>query len=71
MPRPHVTCEHRSIGDIDAPLVAKSVYEYLFSSNDGMIKLDDIPYALDDATQKLRAQGLHPSRWAPFIHLGL
>jgi hypothetical protein len=48
--------------------VAKSVYDYLCSQE--QIKVDDVAYALDDAIQKMRSQGLPPERWAPFIHLG-
>jgi CHAT domain-containing protein len=60
-----------SMGDVDGPIVAKTVYEELFTGDGEMLDFDVIPYALDDAVQKLRAQGLEPSRWAPYIHIGM
>jgi hypothetical protein len=32
---------------------------------------DDVPYALDDAVQKLRKAGLDPSFWATYVHIGI
>jgi CHAT domain-containing protein len=60
-----------SMGDVDGPVVAKVVYEELFAGSSDMVDLDVVPYALDTAVRKLRAQGLEPSRWAPYIHIGL
>jgi CHAT domain-containing protein len=60
-----------SMGDVDGPIVAKNVYKELFAGNGDMLDFDTIPYALDAATRKLRAQGLEPSRWAPYIHIGM
>jgi hypothetical protein len=36
-----------------------------------MLDFDVVPYALGDAVRKLRAKGLEPSRWAPYIHIGM
>ena len=57
--------------DQDGPRVAQSVYEAIFpsSSSDGELDADAIPYALDDAAQALRLQGLPPERWATYIHI--
>jgi hypothetical protein len=56
------------MNDVDGPLVASTVYKCLFENetlNPGLI-----PYALDEAVQKLRLQGVSPSRWATYIHMG-
>jgi CHAT domain-containing protein len=60
-----------SMGDVDGPMVAKSVYEELFAGDSDVLDLDVVPYALDAAVRKLRVQGLAPSRWAPYIHIGM
>jgi hypothetical protein len=57
--------------DIDGPLVMTAIYEQLFNGESEYLHPDDIAYALDDAVQELRRRGAHPTRWAPFIHLGL
>lgn len=59
------------MGDIDGPLVAQTVYRQLFSEKASLLSPDNIPYALDDAMSHLRLRGLHPSRWASYIHLGI
>ena len=59
------------MGDVDGPLVAQTVYTQLFQDVSDYLDPDIVPYALDEATQMLRARGLHPSRWAPYIHLGV
>lgn len=56
------------MNDIDGPVVAKAVYRELLKGE--FLDLDVVPFALDSAVRKLRAQGLPPSRWAPYIHLG-
>jgi hypothetical protein len=58
----------RAIADIDGPKVAKWFYEELLAKD--VLDADDVAYALDVATGKLRASGVHLSRWAPFIHMG-
>jgi CHAT domain-containing protein len=60
-----------SMGDVDGPIIARIVYEKLFSGNSEMLDFDIVPYALDAAVQKLRAQGLEPSRWASYVHIGM
>jgi CHAT domain-containing protein len=61
-----------SMGDVDGPIVAQTVYRELFKGSDSeVLDFDIVPYALDEAVQKLRAQGLEPSRWAPYIHIGM
>jgi CHAT domain-containing protein len=60
-----------SMGDIDGPIVAKTVYEELFAGDGDILDFNVVPYALDAAVRKLRAQGLEPSRWAPYIHIGM
>jgi hypothetical protein len=54
--------------DVDGPAVAAVIYKCLYEED----KVDpgDIPYALDDAVQALRQQGLSPSRWATYVHIG-
>jgi hypothetical protein len=47
------------------------VYKELFAGEGDVMNFDVVPYALDAAVQKLRAQGLEPSRWAPYIHIGM
>jgi CHAT domain-containing protein len=60
-----------SMGDVDGPIVAKTVYDELFAGDCDMLDFDIVPYALDTAVRTLRAQGLEPSRWAPYIHFGM
>jgi CHAT domain-containing protein len=60
-----------SMGDVDGPVVAETVYtELLKSAKNGVIDLEVVPYALDLAVRKLRTSGLPPSRWATYIHMG-
>lgn len=54
--------------DSDGPVVAETVYTELV--NQGALDLDTIPFALDQAMGKLRSRGVHPHRWAPFVHIG-
>jgi CHAT domain-containing protein len=60
-----------SMGDIDGPLVAETVYRELFAHDGDVLDFDVIPYALDLAVRKLRDQGLEPSRWATYVHIGV
>jgi CHAT domain-containing protein len=60
-----------SIGDVDGPVVAETVYRKLFEGEGETLDFDIVPYALDEAVRKLRNQGLEPSRWAPYIHIGM
>jgi hypothetical protein len=59
---------NRTMGDEDGPSMAQSFYEALLENE--LIQLEDIPYALDVAVQKLRAAGVPANRWATYIHLG-
>jgi CHAT domain-containing protein len=59
-----------SMGDADGPIVTKTVYSELFAGDGDMVDFDVVPYALDAAVRELRAQGLEPSRWATYIHIG-
>jgi hypothetical protein len=54
--------------DMDGPVVAQWFYEALLKNE--TIKLDDIPYALDEAIRKLQNTGVSPARWATYMHLG-
>jgi hypothetical protein len=56
------------MNDVDGPTVADDVYRSLFSAT--IMDVDVVPYALDEAIQKLRDQGVPPERWATFIHMG-
>jgi hypothetical protein len=59
------------MADVDGPMVTKSVYEKIFRSPSDFIDPDDVTYALDAAVQELRVMQPDPSRWAPYIHLGI
>jgi hypothetical protein len=58
----------RAISDSDGPKVAQWFYEELFATE--VVNGDSVAYALDSAVGKLRASGVSPERWAPFIHMG-
>jgi hypothetical protein len=58
----------RLMHDEDGPKLAQRFYEGLFAKPS--LDLDDVPYALDDAIQALRMDGVPAPRWAPFMHLG-
>jgi hypothetical protein len=60
--------ERRSMGDEDGPGLAEWFYENLMTNE--TIDTDDAAYALDSAMRGLRAKGVSPRRWAPFIHMG-
>lgn len=57
------------MNDQDGPVVAEKIYSQLFKNE--ILDPDVVPYALDDAMRELREQGLRPSRWALFIHMGI
>jgi hypothetical protein len=57
--------------DVDGPLVAESLYNELFKGKFGEFDPSDVPYALDEAVQKLRRIHREPSRWALYIHMGM
>ena len=58
--------------DKDGPQLAEWVYEYLLRND--TFDLEDVPYALDEAVQRLRKKDpdvpCRPSRWATFVHIG-
>ena len=62
--------------DMDGPAVAKKVYTRLFPSGEGGGDEGDldpavVPYAIDEAVRESRANGVSPSRWATYIHVGM
>jgi hypothetical protein len=59
------------MGDVDGPLVARTVYKELFKGDSPQLDMDAVPYALDAAVTEMRNCGLHVTRWAPYIHLGI
>lgn len=59
------------MNDRDGPFVSNIVYKALFEGNSEELDPATIPYALDDAVERLRSQGVAPSRWATYIHLGI
>lgn len=59
------------MGDADGPIIAKMLYGELFAGDSAYLDPEAVPYALDAAVQELRAKGLHPSRWASFVHVGI
>jgi hypothetical protein len=56
------------MNDADGPKMAQWFYEALLEKEE--IELDDIPYALDSAVQKLRQSGAAPGGWATYMHWG-
>ena len=61
---------------MDGPAVAKKVYTRLFPSGEGGGDEGDldpavVSYAIDEAVRELRANGVSPSRWATYIHVGM
>jgi hypothetical protein len=67
-----LTCDlDRSMGDVDGPRIAKSLYKEVFKGDSEYIDPDDIAYALDGAVRRLRQDVRDPMRWAPYIHLGI
>jgi hypothetical protein len=58
----------RAISDDIGPMVAEWFYEELLSKK--VVDADSVAYALDIAVGKLRAKGIAPKFWAPFVHMG-
>jgi hypothetical protein len=54
--------------DADGPKMAQWFYETLLENE--TINLEDVPYALDAAVQKLRRTGAPVTRWATYMHWG-
>jgi hypothetical protein len=57
--------------DVDGPLIADIVYKELFQGSSEDLDPGDVPYSLDIAVRQLRSRHPDPSRWAPYIHLGI
>ncbi|KDQ54408.1 hypothetical protein JAAARDRAFT_160927 [Jaapia argillacea MUCL 33604] len=57
------------MNDRDGPIVANTVYGQLLKSD--AFDPDIIAYALHEAVRSLRDRSVPPSRWAPYIHLGI
>jgi hypothetical protein len=57
--------------DVDGPMIAESVYKDIFGGDGDYVNPNDVAYALDAAVQHLRRLHPDPSRWAPYIHLGI
>ena len=62
---------YRSMNDADGPVVAKTIYKALYEGDAEYFDPEVIPYALDEAVSKLRRRRLHPTRWAPYVHIGI
>jgi hypothetical protein len=60
----------RSMSDIDGPFMAERVYSSILTENK-QLDLTAVPYALDDAVRQLRECGVHASRWATYVHIGI
>ncbi|KAG8722833.1 hypothetical protein FRC08_007781 [Ceratobasidium sp. 394] len=58
-----------SMDDADGPEVARVIYGEIFK--DGGCNYEAIPHALDLAVRQLRSKGVHPSRWATYVHIGI
>jgi hypothetical protein len=56
------------MNDQDGPHVAQRFYQTLFDQE--RLDLDSVPYALDEAVQSLRQDGVPASRWALYMHMG-
>jgi hypothetical protein len=56
------------MSDLDGPAMAEWVYKDLLQASS--LDLEDVPYALDAAVERLRQTGAPPTRWAPFVHMG-
>jgi CHAT domain-containing protein len=60
-----------SMNDVDGPMIAGAFYREFFQGDSEWLDADDVPYALDAAVQELRRMYPDPTRWAPYIHLGM
>jgi hypothetical protein len=62
---------HSFLMDEDGPVLAEAFYRsWLANGRDGLVSLQDIPYALDDACAVLRAAGKDPLRCGALFHVG-
>jgi hypothetical protein len=61
----------RWFDDEDGSVLAEAFYQsWLTNGRDGLVSLQDIPYALDDACAVLRAADKAPRRWSALMHIG-
>jgi tetratricopeptide (TPR) repeat protein len=69
---PSVIATMWGIRDVDAPVVANHVYEYLFRYGAEACSPSDAATALNRAVLRLREDpNVTVDRWAPFIHFGV
>jgi hypothetical protein len=59
----------RAMDDMDGPFMAKRIYARIFKN--GILNLDEVPFAVDDAVRQLRESGVAASRWATYVHFGV
>lgn len=57
--------------DDDGPLIARKFYTELFRNGKDSVGADSVAYALHAAVGELRRMKMPPSRWAPYIHIGI
>jgi hypothetical protein len=55
--------------DTDGPVVAETFYRELFK--DRVLDSSRTAYALHQAVKQMRRMRVSPSRWVPFIHVGV
>lgn len=57
------------MNDTDGPQIAAWFYKALFWNRDH-VDIEDVPYALDAASSRLRQQDVSIDRYSIFIHMG-
>ncbi|KAG8694012.1 hypothetical protein FRC08_008750 [Ceratobasidium sp. 394] len=60
-----------AIGDDDGPVVAQTLYEYLFRDREGTTDSSEAAIGLNKAVRVLRKAKVPMHRWVPFIHIGV
>ncbi|KDQ58775.1 hypothetical protein JAAARDRAFT_34630 [Jaapia argillacea MUCL 33604] len=58
------------MGDSDGPVIAQHVYSKLLQAG-GVINPAVIAFAVDEGVRSLQDRGIAPSRWAPYVHMGV
>lgn len=61
---------HRSIHDVNRPIIEKTVYETMFAGEGDLVDVCAAPRAVNRAVRALCDRGLHPARWAPYVYMG-
>jgi hypothetical protein len=62
---------YRGADDKNGPVLAEAFYRsWLTNGRDGLVSLQDIPYALDDACAALGADVNKPTHWKALVHIG-